>query len=730
MATRYWNWARFAHQALEIQATASLKYLPPGTFCTVDYPVKLKSNTRACSRLIAESAPNPLYIFGSIVRDAFGQATGTTANFIVPCRDPGPNIDRFRAEWENVLSVFIVRPLNSPGDYISPNISCGEGVSADSAQVQRSALDGKQLSNVDDLFDIEYYLPTQLDWNLEDQSQYDLGLFAVRHTASAQKEMRGKADAHVPIAPLGDDETEAQGLPGRESSKHDAYVEAEDNTLPPSFTASPDYPDTSVTTWGNQSTASHVEEPDPPAEDCQQALRCRCTCLPCGRAGSVEETDLALLLRSEPFDWADEVDADLGRLALAPYGADETNLEKSPKLEPLNRLEEVEVEGEENRLLPPRSSHRGPSDNRRDQDSRDTSGPFIVSSTPPTAAKSPAPEVGRSTESAMDLPSISEDSNVEDNEYDMDSLQEMADGEISRQAHILEHHPHLHHINWMGEAAMEPCHTSPEESLFVILTGPKACLWESSREGVVLRQALRHIDPVIYDGDLEVLANNNGHTLLEAITGNTFPFYPAVGSWQYDDSIQEADRDERLYDPMDPSMYVNNQAIPFNGWFQTNISPSRWQFWNASEARSPGGRRTRRGRQPFRRSPLQQYTIAESDEVNDDQERVLVVQGKTQYLSYDLPESATSSGMTTPVSSDEEAEDAAELEHATPPVVSGLAGYSADSIKPQDGVLRIGDWDVVSEGDEGHRDGPQMLGLVVGKGKRKPSPSRTCRYPT
>jgi hypothetical protein len=77
---------------------------------------------------------------------------------------------------------------------------------------------------------------------------------------------------------------------------------------------------------------------------------------------------------------------------------------------------------------------------------------------------------------------------------------------------------------------------------------------------------------------------------------------------------------------------------------------------------------------------------------------VLVVQGKTQYLSYELPESATSSGMTTPVSSDnEDAKEVDELEDATPPVISGLPDHSSNSIKPRNGVLRIGEWDTVED---------------------------------
>ncbi|KAJ5086475.1 hypothetical protein NUU61_007782 [Penicillium alfredii] len=192
----------------------------------------------------------------------------------------------------------------------------------------------------------------------------------------------------------------------------------------------------------------------------------------------------------------------------------------------------------------------------------------------------------------------------------------------------------IHHFNWMGTPVYEHSATPPEESLAVILAGPKVPrLGDQYRIASILQRASRLIDPVLttLDGTRENLLKLCGTKLVRACAGNVFKFYTPHGVWIADSKEMSGDTvpDNGSLD----TYQASNLAIG-NGFVQSSRIPSRSQWELArneklatSNKPSSPPRRLTWKPQP---SPLLQSMVAEPDEVE-------VNDGEVKEVAVDSP---------------------------------------------------------------------------------------------
>ncbi|QSS58646.1 hypothetical protein I7I51_08074 [Histoplasma capsulatum] len=119
-------------------------------------------------------------------------------------------------------------------------------------------------------------------------------------------------------------------------------------------------------------------------------------------------------------------------------------------------------------------------------------------------------------------------------------------------------------FNWADDVEDSVDHTSPEVSLFVIVSPPKPLFsGRLMRQAVTLWQAMKFVDPILYRGDWEDL-KFSGRELLKAITGQAFQFYTPAGTWQHD--THQPDIQQPIVDPSNPQFYASEKGLPLNGW--------------------------------------------------------------------------------------------------------------------------------------------------------------------
>ncbi|KLJ10292.1 hypothetical protein EMPG_14326 [Blastomyces silverae] len=181
--------------------------------------------------------------------------------------------------------------------------------------------------------------------------------------------------------------------------------------------------------------------------------------------------------------------------------------------------------------------------------------------------------------------------------------------EMTRQTDLIKEYPNIHHFNWLGHAVMERSYTSPEVSLFVIVSPPKPLSSEHlMRQAVTLWQAMKFVDPILYRGCWKDLTFS-GQMLFKAITGQAFQFYTPAGTWQHD--THDPDFQEPIVDPLDPHFYASETGILLNGWLSVHFARTREEYLDQADILSEPKSKERRERQPFRRSPLQQCIVAD-----------------------------------------------------------------------------------------------------------------------
>lgn len=528
------DWGSLFLKVLDTQAASPFNYASPDRVCVIDYPTKLRKHGRGSQlypHIVTSEDTSPLYIIEAVVRDYSGKFEQHSATFIVPSRTPTPNTHAFCAEWLPDLSVYMVRQVPyQAGPSKSLGATPGAGLRALFTHLQTEAKHNQV--SVDDLFDIEYFPSLEdTDTFQRDESQYDLGLFAVRHA----------------------DKTEL--------------------------------PESSM-------------------------------CL----SSSSEESELAELLKPENFDWS-ECDAEVIQLE---------NSSQLSKEQQQDACEHFQSPG--NNLRSHVTDQSGITFRTRGSDIMKCRTPFqeirSVSLGPSkTEAITTLPCIAEEPEEVSDapkeqlqascgarpfegMPEKDKLSLSHNDQHARDFLENVALSEASWQEWWLNNNPCTHHFNWLGQPVLERSYTPPEVSLFVIVTTPKPWLDSMSRTGVILRQAMKFVDPVLYDGRWNNLVEYRGQALVRAITGRTFKFY-AGGKWPTDS--YDWDDNVPCHDPISPSTYMTESWLPVNGWLGTCVSPTRERYFSKS-ARLLGElqRPTRRQRTSLKPSPLRHYITAAS----------------------------------------------------------------------------------------------------------------------
>ncbi|KAL1959213.1 hypothetical protein VTO42DRAFT_2718 [Malbranchea cinnamomea] len=722
----YWNWSKFALGVFKNRAVSALKYLPPGSHCTVEYPVKLRPNgrrSRTYWRVVTADNPGPFYIFHCILWDCFSRTELLSADFIVPSRDPGSDLDRFRAEWVAEESVFVVSFADLP--FAEPYNKKTSQPLWQTRNVESSC--------ADDLFEIEY-LHRDPDPRWEDQSQYDLGLFAVRdgvpifndsirnalrmglaspdeQKLCEQAEFDEEAGLSFDLPPKPHFTADGledllkpekfnwcheldEGTPSPRSSQELLLHRASPvpSRHPPSVKAVENLSGPELFSRRTEENAEHHSKTE--ATSCARGVIYNDTpSSPCSsKPPHSPQPQLSLetvetLLTPDRFDWSNEFD-EATPIDIPALEREPSSRPQSSSVSQLSSAVEEEIDKPESnwyssneffraetsplsQSAPQLYSFHSPDTvenaaGSSDQDDEIKTSLLQVSSLFESfhepqyfSACEPPTEVSPDGRTDMTLgdpgmdqsaPDFAGSGDAEDTEspetskytrvtgsshYERlrdNTLHSVAAREMEWQGQLIQQYPDIHHFNWLGDAVMERSDTAPEVSLFVILTGAKPCLSELSREGVLLRQAMRYVDPVIYHGDWGPL-EYSGASLLSAIAGKVFPFYTAVGTWQ-DDPYSHADY-ERYYDPTNPSEYLTQRGIPFNGWFGSRITLTRLQFWDHSAHLLSVLQKKRRGPQTFQRSPLSQCTFADSGAVSCwAAGKVRCVRGKAQFLAF------------------------------------------------------------------------------------------------
>ncbi|WEW57696.1 hypothetical protein PRK78_003163 [Emydomyces testavorans] len=482
------DWTQFILQILESHATRLIQYLPPSHYCVVDYPTRLRQHGRGSQiypYVVTTENPGPFFVIDAVLRDFSGQIRLCGATFVVPSREPIPSIHAFYAEWLTEASVYIVRLI--PSVRVSEN-SWTTPASLTARPFRFGTEDGD--SDVDNIFDVEYFWE-EIGSLRRDESQYDLGFFAV---------------CHIDKKPV---------------------------------------------TSGNNS---------PPRT-------------------TIDEPESMTLLKPTKFDWSNCSDEPFQSNHSFYIPRDETNM----------TMDDSET------LIASIIGHFDPTCSSSIQIlSRARNDKSEVECTPST--KRPLCEIVNDT---IDFPI----SHYLTHPEALKELTPVARAEKSWQERWMVKRPDIHHFNWLGQPILQRSYTTPEESLFVIITPPKPLLNSVSRIGAILRQAMRYVDPVLYDGKWDDLAKRRGHALLQTITGHAFQFYTEKGTWQQD--CYEWDGNIPCCDPADPVSYLTQPWLPVNGWLETTVSPTRQQYVHESSRLLEDSVRTRRRWPgPYQRSSL------------------------------------------------------------------------------------------------------------------------------
>ncbi|ERF70541.1 hypothetical protein EPUS_07962 [Endocarpon pusillum Z07020] len=164
-----------------------------------------------------------------------------------------------------------------------------------------------------------------------------------------------------------------------------------------------------------------------------------------------------------------------------------------------------------------------------------------------------------------------------------------AQTEWERQSSQFHKNKNIHHFNFLGEGVTHKTTTPPAVSLLVAVTGAKSGFvsqWGERGTEIpdphgfaVMRNAMKHVDPVIYQGPAEIL-HLRGSRLREAATGLCKNFYSQHGTWWSDTYGEHEDRPE--LDGMNVLKY-EPQIFPVNGWFQNSSMMDRWDLCRNSE---------------------------------------------------------------------------------------------------------------------------------------------------
>jgi hypothetical protein len=185
---------------------------------------------------------------------------------------------------------------------------------------------------------------------------------------------------------------------------------------------------------------------------------------------------------------------------------------------------------------------------------------------------------------AKEKPNLEESHAKIQSKSGLEIAKEAADTEWQRRSDVVARYLQIHHFNYLGDGV--PCKnaTPPAVSLVVAVTGAKAG-FVSVQNGsadlhgyCVMRNAMKHVDPVIYHGPVDKL-DLRGEKLRKAVAEHCEKFCSGHGTW-WAERYDEND-DQPVLDLMNVTKYPS-KSIPVNGWFQDARVMDCWDLFNNS----------------------------------------------------------------------------------------------------------------------------------------------------
>ncbi|KAK2737418.1 hypothetical protein FQN57_007508 [Myotisia sp. PD_48] len=609
----YLNWTQFALELLETRATSALKYLPPSHYCTVEYPLRLKKSgchAAIYSKLIIPEQPGPLYVLDCTMWD-HKQTVLSETSFILPCREPVPSVSAFRGTWDLELEVFVVRQvrgtvaswINLPHN--TENMArcrCGTDIGV-CTRCENKDTDWTGFGN--------FKAPPKQSWwpslyNKPDQEQVEAKGYSIcldRELFNWADEFDNEDTARSP------DEAalnHIHDIPKTVSHPDGPITTPLENGELPDISIllqrealdSTNESDDGTNSSGSQSS-DILESPPTPATDISESE----SLLLKPFFFSLESTAHSDLIQREIFDWADESDELTPLQQSQPTSLPLDHLLKREPFDWADKPEEFEA-----RTPSPSPSDPAPPSTQVSESEPSTlplpsySGTLFVVSCPPASS-----EARPYQEDAFGLVSGSESlgPGPECSYLRPDNLFEPVGYETSWQDQLVASTPDLHHINWFGNPVTERSYTPAEVSLYIICSAPKPWTNECSPRATCLRQAMKFVDPVLYQGEYkDLVSENKGLAYIRDVAGCVQQFYTARGSWMQDTSY-ESKQEMPLCDPADPYAYHTQPWVPVNGYMKAlSHVPVRWEYYSLCDESihaKPRAARTKRLNSPLSR---------------------------------------------------------------------------------------------------------------------------------
>ncbi|EEH49414.1 uncharacterized protein PADG_05493 [Paracoccidioides brasiliensis Pb18] len=615
-------WRNFASDVLSSRAVSALEYLPPAFSCIIDYPLRIKSgskNGHACSLYPVTGNPPTLYSFKATIWDSFGKFKFTSATFITPSREPEPSsLDGYDAEWSQDLDAYII----ILADFVPSSISSLNSIfgtitlpdsTTDLIRIQityrsrSNVLDNIQPMDANELFDIKCFPPTVHQY-LEDQVQYDFGLFAVRDV-DIVPEVEEVSALVLGRSPTPSDSEVTDPSDIKELLKVEDFVWADDSA---------------IESLRKQGNVEGIVEKDISARDVDGVPELGLDTSPTPTDFVFTDlSDIEELLKVEDFVWADEFDDSVLEPLEKPEDVEAiaakgiSSLLKLKRFNWSNEFDDECLEEEKKEDTKDTSVHRSVDHIMP----RNLSGLAVVGEDhfkhiKPSNDNTPPQNIDVYLDSSPQYPTCEEAPYEQmmtpaQFQFAMDQSYHCyseAKNEVYWQICQTYDYPDIHHFNWLGERVMERSYTSPEVSLFIILSAPKAYFAKhTGRQAVTLRQAMKFVDPVLFSGNWDDL-KLTGENLMKAITGRTFRFYTDMGTWLNDEL--DADMQTAVIDESSPCLYASKPWLPLNGWVETHYAYTRWEYGTEANRLADAVPSRRHGRQQSRSSPLRQFTMA------------------------------------------------------------------------------------------------------------------------
>lgn len=185
--------------------------------------------------------------------------------------------------------------------------------------------------------------------------------------------------------------------------------------------------------------------------------------------------------------------------------------------------------------------------------------------------------------------------------------------EIAHQFYLIRQNPWIHHINWIGCGVLHKIATPPSVSLTVLMIGAKGFSRETElRQALLLQEAMKFVDPIIYFGPAEPLISLKGSALEKAVIGLCRKYYSCFGLAKSD--VYKEGEDRPMFDHMSIVEPISDRFI-FNGWYWNRGVPLRRDYVQLDRSLQKMRRKSKRVEARHERlpkkSPLLQYMTSD-----------------------------------------------------------------------------------------------------------------------